>query len=380
MLVGYGCLGKEFNSRLERGSFNLKILHRYLVVSFFKVFVVTLMGAVSVFLSVDFFEKIDDLLEVKVPVALAAKYFILKFPFMISQVFAPSVLLSVLFCYAIFHHRREIIAMKSAGLSYLEYTIPLIIAVSIVSLLFFFFREYVERPFTGKSEQLWSSKISHSHKKTAKWKESGIWYATKNAIFHLRYYDPQNKVFYKVSIFILKDDFELLKQINADSMRWAQGKWRLTNVKLFSFNGNTVTFRKEKSMVLDLREAPENFIAIRSLPETLSLNRLLKIIFMMKKEGISSRPYILELNVRFAEFIMVFVAGLIGTLAANHSLVAPSVIKIIISGGLLYTLCFGMLQIGIALASAGYVSPYVGIWAPPLAVTIFLGWQKNKLV
>ncbi len=357
----------------------MKIIHKYLVTSYLKLLIVVLIASVSLFLSVDFFEKIDDLIEVKASVSIAATYFALKLPFMISQVFAVSVLLSWLFTYSLMHRHREIIAMKASGISPKEYILPAIIVTVCLSITFFLFREYLERRFTAQSESLWWSNISHSKKKTPKWRESGIWYATKKTIFHLRYYNPQNKTFYRVSLFLLSDDFRLKKQIIAKSMKWTGNMWELKNAVILGFQNREVTFTRKGKMLINIKEAPEDFMIIRSLPENLEISKIIKIISMMKKEGINPRPYILEVNIRLAEAFMVLLAGIIAAISANHYLIGPGIIKITATGCLTYGFSFGLFQLGTAMASAGYVSPYVGVWLGPIITTSIIVLQKGRL-
>ncbi len=357
----------------------MKIIHRYLVTSYLKLLIIVTIASVSLFLSVDFFEKIDDLIEVKAPVSVAITYFALKLPFMVSQVFAISVMLSCLFTYSLMHKHREIIAMKASGISPREYILPAIVITLCLAILFFIFREYVERRLTVKSEGLWWSSISHSRKKSPKWRESGIWYATKDTIFHLRYYNPEDRTFYRVSIFLLSDDFKLQKQITARSMKWTGGSWELSNAIVLSFHNKEVSFTRRDRISINIKEAPEDFMIIRSLPENLEINRIIKIISMMKKEGINPRPYILEVNIRLAEAFMVLLAGTIAVVVANHSMIAPGIIKIITAGCLAYGLSFGLFQLGTAMASAGYVSPYFGVWFGPIITASLIALQKNRI-
>lgn len=74
----------------------MPILYHYLIRQIIKFFGILLTAVISIYLAVDFFEKIDDFLEKSVPVSTAFLYFMLKIPYMIAQLIPVCILLSVL--------------------------------------------------------------------------------------------------------------------------------------------------------------------------------------------------------------------------------------------------------------------------------------------
>ncbi|HDL90211.1 MAG TPA: LptF/LptG family permease [Thermodesulforhabdus norvegica] len=357
----------------------MKILHRFVITSFLRIWIVALFASLSLFLSADFFEKIDDLIEMKVSVGTGIHYFAFRIPYMISQIFAPSLLIAAMLLYIQLHRHRESTAMKAAGISPVTYTIPTIVVGFILTVCFFFFREYVERPLFQSAENLWLSKKASLRHGSARLKDGGLWYATNKMVMHMKYYDPQKRVFHGVSIFFLDENFGLKHQIEADIMQWAGGKWYLYNVRKLELSGGRIRVYSEDMENLSINERPEDFTAIRSLPETITINQLVHLIRLMKQEKVNPRPYVLELFMRMAECLMALIALATATICANNRFFASNVIKIALGGTFLYAVTFGMLQVGFTLATAGYISPVTGTTFPLIFSATFLAWLYRSM-
>ena len=64
----------------------MTIISRYLTREIIKLFVLILAMVIGIYVTVDFFEKIDDFMEKGVPVTRAFVMFVFKSPFIISQI------------------------------------------------------------------------------------------------------------------------------------------------------------------------------------------------------------------------------------------------------------------------------------------------------
>ena len=87
----------------------MSILTRYLAREIIWHCCIVLAVVATVYLAVDFFEKIDDFLEAGVPAASALWYFLFKIPFIIAQVLPIGLLLAVLVTFGIMSKQNELI-------------------------------------------------------------------------------------------------------------------------------------------------------------------------------------------------------------------------------------------------------------------------------
>ena len=111
------------------------ILENYVAREFLKLMGLSLVTFVSLFIVVDFFEKIDRL--VRAPSGLGAllEYLVLKLPFAIGQVLPAAVLLGVMLTFGLMSRSHETMAIRTSGLNILPLTRPTIIYSGVVTLL-----------------------------------------------------------------------------------------------------------------------------------------------------------------------------------------------------------------------------------------------------
>ena len=72
----------------------MTLLDRYLLKQFIKNFLLVLISLVSIYLLIDFFEKIDNFSDAGKPTSLAIKYLLLKIPIIYDQLLPVCILLA----------------------------------------------------------------------------------------------------------------------------------------------------------------------------------------------------------------------------------------------------------------------------------------------
>ena len=71
---------------------------------------------ISLYLLIDFFEKIDNFLEKGKSAGLILKFFVLNIPFIVEQMSPVCVLLAGVITLGVLNHTNELIALKSCGI------------------------------------------------------------------------------------------------------------------------------------------------------------------------------------------------------------------------------------------------------------------------
>ncbi|GAJ20864.1 unnamed protein product, partial [marine sediment metagenome] len=69
---------------------------KYLTREIFKYFGIVLLTAVSIYLSVDFFQRIDNFIEADLPFSKIISFFQLKIPLIIAQITPVGILIAVI--------------------------------------------------------------------------------------------------------------------------------------------------------------------------------------------------------------------------------------------------------------------------------------------
>jgi lipopolysaccharide export system permease protein len=340
----------------------LKIVPKYVLNHFLPIFFLANLGFVGIYLVVDFFERVDRMLEHHLGFREIYLYFLCKIPAILTQGIPMAAIIAAIIALGIMKRNRELIAMETAGISPVYYVVPIAIAGLFFAAFHFCLAEYVVRPLNQKLYDTWSVKIEG--KKAPLWMNpENIWYREKDTIYQIALYDRQNKEMRLASIFFLGSDFHLVRRIDAQSITWTPEGWVARNGLIVSFhNGKTSEqwFTREK---LDLKISPADFKAGEILPHNLGWLDLYRYTHKIESEGFSATPYEVDLNMRFALPIATFILTLLGILVALrqglHGGIAAGV-------GMSLILAFAFLavsNIGSSLASAGTLPPFLGVWA-----------------
>ena len=93
------------------------ILDRYLGFSFLRIFFASLAVITTLFLIVDFFDKVGTFVQTDASLWTVARFFFYKIPLSLSRMTGFATLFSTLFCLSVAARTQEITAMRASGLS-----------------------------------------------------------------------------------------------------------------------------------------------------------------------------------------------------------------------------------------------------------------------
>jgi lipopolysaccharide export system permease protein len=141
----------------------MKILTLYLLRRFFKYYLFVLL-LISVFLLVtQFIDTLDVFMSSKSPSwGRFMLYLLLRLPLWLTQLFPFITILASLFTFWEFTKNNELVAIKSAGVDLLHFSLPLLYAGVLLSVAIFVFSEYVSMPFTKASNKIYAYEITSS--------------------------------------------------------------------------------------------------------------------------------------------------------------------------------------------------------------------------
>lgn len=102
----------------------MKIIDRYLLRTFLTPFLYCLLAFIMIFVIFDLFDKLNDFIDGKTPIALIAKYYVVLIPSVLIQIVPVSLLLAVLYSLSSLTKNNELTAMRASGISILRLMIP----------------------------------------------------------------------------------------------------------------------------------------------------------------------------------------------------------------------------------------------------------------
>ena len=111
------------------------ILFWYIVRHYLGILILCLTGLVTIYLVIDFFEKLRRFLRHDAELTSMLMYFILKIPDISFQLVPFAVLMASLLAIGLLNKTHEITAMRSCGVSLFHVTMPFLAVAGLVTVL-----------------------------------------------------------------------------------------------------------------------------------------------------------------------------------------------------------------------------------------------------
>lgn len=343
------------------------LLKRYVLSKFLKVYLLTLLCLIGIFLIVDFFEQIDEFVKKSSPWTDMLAYYIYKIPFINFFIAPQAVLLATVITLASFSRNNEFIAMRACGIGVTGITMPIILASVMISILVLACNEYIAPTTNERMNYILDSKVRGRLPKEMKIRDK-IWFRSANgSIWNIGYYDPRRSMMKKVSIYMYKGSRMVKERIDASAVFWNGRQWEFMDGYIRTFDddglGTTEYFKKR---FFTVPETPDDFKRVRKRPEEMSLAEMYLAIKIQATEGQDTTKKWVDLHYKISYPFISIVLALIGI---------PLSLRTSRTGGLLFcvglSLGIGFLfsflyALGISLGHSGTFSPLMAAWGANL--------------
>ncbi len=338
----------------------MPIIYRYLATEIIKFFGIVMSVVVSIYLAVDFFEKIDNFIGAKVAVVKCIIFFIFKIPYIAMQISPVCVLMAVLITFCLMVRNNEILALKSSGISLFHLFRPVFILGIFFAVALFFLSELVVPATMEKSIGIWRKDVK---KKTDfATNKKNIWIRGTNSITHIRSYDPVNQMILGLTREVFDRNFTLIKRIDAKKGVCKGDKWILFTVmeQNLKKEQNKIMLYDEKTEKFDF--LPDDLSTLVQKPEEVGFFELFSYIDNIEAEGYDATTYRVDLYGKIAFPFVCIIMCLIGTgVALGEKINASMPAKIVIGIGI----AFAYWVVHSFCVSLGYgqiLPPLIAVW------------------
>jgi len=299
----------------------MTVIHRYISLLFFKYFGIVLGVVIVIYLSIDFFGRIDKFLEAELALSLIVAFFLYKIPLIVSQIIPIAVLLGVLAAFGLMVKNNEILALKSGGISLHYLLLPIAVIGICLTIFLFIFSEVVVPISVVKANRI-EEMTSRAKMTTSKGKN--IWIRGNQSITHISYYNPVDQKISGISIANFNKEFSLTSRINAKTGKYIDGDWVFFDCLLqqhlnSSDEEQQVTFYDEKIYPIDL--LPSDLLRVARESEELPFLDLYKYIQKVESQGYDAAKYRVDFYAKTAfPFICLNLSMLGAGLALRNSI------------------------------------------------------------
>lgn len=374
----------KYLSNTPRTFSQMPILDFYVLREFLVPFTALLFAFCLLFLVGDMFNDLNEFLDHKSPVSLAARYFILKMPGNIRFILPITVLLSCMYTLANFGRHREITAMRASGISLFRSAFPIYMVAFAVTLVNFWFNEKVVPDCERESTILIETVQNPDYEK---WMHSMLQYRSsdKKRDWLFQEFDAegvQKNIILKIYVDGTgeSEGRQVLSQdIRAEEARFIEGKgWEFKGVlrtpySQFYLPGQPEELEKLTISRDEIPETPDNIINSIKPPEELPTWIIYDILQSSKNmaptlRNIYTTIFYYRLAFPWVCFLCVFLA--LPLAAKNERSGIFTAITAAVGIIVLYQV---MTEVFMLLGKQGVLPPIVGGLAPTVAFALY-GW------
>ncbi len=338
------------------------ILDRYLVVGFIRIFFISLAVVTSLYVTVDFFDRIGTLLDSGATMSSIMRYFFYKAPLLISRVVGFAALFSTLFCLGSLVRTHEITAIRSSGISVERIALPLLLLALIICGSTFVWNETLVPIFTHNAQNIYKTEIKNKQQRSLLGTHD-IWIRGDGSFINVGYFDTRAGQLDTVTIFLLNRDFGLRALVEIPKAQWNGRRWATDQATEWNFLANGQTSRQTVTAALPISETPEDLKLLARDPEEFSYFDLQKQITDMKNKGIDTTSSEVDLQIKIA---LPFIAPLMVLLAIPFALKRRLSGSISLSFGIAMVIAFGYWVLSafcISLGHSGAMPAWISAWA-----------------
>jgi lipopolysaccharide export system permease protein len=340
----------------------MNVLSRYIAREYFKNFFLGLGAFSTIYLVVQFFERINAFLFNKAPVPTMAVYFLSQIPSILFQVAPASVLLSSIITLGLMSRHNEVMAMKAGGISLWRITFPILSVVVLIYLALLGLNEFIV-PATNQNARIIEDLVIHKKKSVAAFKQSQIWIHSHQTIYNIRVFHPKQGILEGITFYRFDNYFRLVKRLDARSARWKEGRWLFTEASVTEFPRNGFPIRKiYPEITLSLPETPSDFRIAEKNPDEMNYREIRDYVRKIERDGYDASKYCCAMHARISFPFITVILGFLGIPIAlrkdRRSGIALGIgFCILIS--FLYWLVFSF---SLELGKAGTLPPFLSAW------------------
>lgn len=340
----------------------MKILDHYLIRNFLMPLIYCLLLFCLLYVIVDIFGHLDEILRNKVPLAILYKYYLSLVPLIFVQTAPVAALLAVVYMLSTLNKNNELTAAKACGVSIGRLLLPIFVIGIILSLSIFLINENVVSKTVVAAERIKTDYIEKSpaKRKSLKVIKNLTVYGKENQMIYAKSFNPVNNQLNQIIILEQDNNQRLRRKIMAKRAYWTGKNWVFSDCIIYRFNqtgepvGRPLVFKKK---IIRFPETPKQLLRYELQTSYMNYKELKDYINRLSggdKKTINSLRT--ELYFKTAIPLVYLIIMLLGipfalTTARGGAMAG---IGISVGVGLLY---YGSIYFALALGKGGFLPP-----------------------
>jgi lipopolysaccharide export system permease protein len=252
----------------------MNLLNRYILKQFGKNILLLVLSFITIYILIDFFEKIDNFMEKGKPMVLVGKFFLLSIPFVIEQMGPVCILLAGVVTLGVLNNSNELTALKAGGISLKQITSPIIAAGLAATLLLLALSQFVLPRTAAITNRIWHREVK-GQMPLGIYRSGRYYYQGEDNFYSFARPDPAKTEFTFFSHASWNKKYELQTLIAAEQAVWQNGEWMLYNGQVqFAQGKDNFTTEVFDIRSFPFKEKPADFFLPRLRSSELSILEL----------------------------------------------------------------------------------------------------------
>jgi lipopolysaccharide export system permease protein len=344
----------------------MPILFRYLLREYAKIFTMCFSGLMTIYLVIDFFEKVRRFLRYDAASLDVLTYFLLKAPAISFQIAPLAILMATLLTFGLLSRGNEITAMRSCGISLLWVTSPFIVFAAGISLVLLLFSSTIIPLAAGKSEEIRTTRIEKKPPAAAVQLEQPWTRVGADSLMQVTSVSVGGELLGGVRLFQFDRNFQLADMTEADEARYSDSTWTLFQGRHRQFSPDgTVSTTDFDRQAIALTLIPDDFTTwLAGDSELMTFHDIRAYSRRRQQQGAQTARLKTDYYGRIAFPFVAVVMVLVGiALSLRRSGTRGGSMAMGIGQALAVGFCFWTTHsIAIALGRGGALTPLIGGW------------------
>ena len=344
----------------------MPILFRYLLREYGKIFTMCFTGLMTIYLVIDFFEKVRRFLRYDADWLDVLTYFLLKTPAIYFQIVPLAILMATLLTFGLLSRGHEITAMRSCGISLPWITSPFIAFAAGIALILLLFSSTVIPLAANKSEEIRTTRIEKKPPATALKLQQPWTRVGADTLMHVTSVSVGGELLGGVRLFQFDRSFQLIDMTEADEARYGDQTWTLYQGRHRRFSPDgTVSVTEFDRQAIALTLIPDDFTTwLAGDSELMTFHDMRAYTSRRYQEGSQAARFQTDYYSRIAFPFVTVIMVLVGiALSLRRSGTRGGSMAMGIGQALAVGFCYWTTHsISIALGRGGALTPLIAAW------------------
>ena len=277
----------------------LPVVGRHLVREFLAAFALSLAAFVVIYITAEFFDRLDGFLRHDIASGTIVRYFVFKLPLVVTQVTPFAVLVGALVGLGLLARQNEFVALRACGVSVWQIAAPLLGLAALISASAFAWNETVVPYSAHRWHEIENLEIKRRGPASV-FAGREVWFHGRAGFYNIDRVSPRKRTLWGLAVYQLDADFRLARLIEAESAVWDGARWQLVGARTLEFAAEGVREQGAAPPGFTIPETLEDFRAVSVEPEELSYGMLRRQIKDLRRKGVDTYESLVDLHLKLA--------------------------------------------------------------------------------